>query len=158
MALGAAGPHIWLICPQRARGWWGCYQTEAKMGWLTCMKMLMSLVPQKRWNVGQGRWKREAGTHACLEWFPVNQDFKTSHKILNEEACVQEKKCTMTPIVLLHRKRIFQQAPYNRSSMNKWVQTWFIKERNNHRFALRKHSRDFASCINYSLMLFITLI
>lgn len=79
MALGAAGLHIWLICPQKARrvGEGGALQTDAKMGWLTCMKMLMCFALQKGWSGSQGRWRNETGLHACFERFLT--DFQFDH-------------------------------------------------------------------------------
>lgn len=75
--------------------------------------MLMCLVPQKGGNLSQGR-KTEA------QRFSVGEDLKASHLLLkmNEESSVQ-KKCTMIPIVWLHRKLVLQHASYNCNLMER---------------------------------------
>lgn len=162
MALGAAGLHVWLICPQKGprvagvppdwgqhRGYWPDI--------LTCMKMLMCFAPQR----AEMYWSFRAGERGKLEHilalnvFFCDLKHPTRHLDWMKRPVWNggEKQCTMTSTASRYKKHISQRALLNRSkpdSLGSKLSTYLFSP-------LRKQCRDLASCVNYSVMLFSTL-
>jgi len=122
MALGAASLHIWLICPQWVRGRWGCNQIEAKMGLLTCIKMLMFC------STKEEEVEVRPGERSLLSMVSVNNRSESIPRIIWNSlgGWHSTKNGTM--------RLIFLQALHNTGPVNEWVKTWLICDQNSHLF------------------------